>query len=57
MIARPWVINNMVPQHPPHNIQKHQVAKALLEGDKIQDLTNHKWTDEWGDAKWNTDLT
>jgi hypothetical protein len=57
MIARPWVINNMVPQHPPHNIQKHQVAKALLEGDKIQDLTNHKWTDEWGDAKWNTELT
>jgi hypothetical protein len=41
----------MVPQHPPHNIQKRQVTKALLKGDKIQDLTNHKQTHKWGDAK------
>ncbi len=30
----------------PHNIQKCQVAKALVEDDRIQDLTNHKQTDE-----------
>ncbi len=57
MIARTWAINKMVPQHPPHNVQKCQVAKMLVEGDMIQDLIDHKWTDEWGNAKWNTKLT
>jgi hypothetical protein len=41
----------MVPQHPPHNIKKCQVAKTIVEGNKIQDLTNHKQIDERGDSK------
>jgi hypothetical protein len=41
----------MAPQHPPHNVQKRQLAKALVEGNEIQDLTNHKQIDEQGDAK------
>jgi hypothetical protein len=41
----------MALQSPPCNIQKCQVAKVLIEGDNIQDLTNHKQIDEWGDAK------
>jgi hypothetical protein len=36
----------MALQCSPHNIQKHQVAKVLVEGDEIQDLTNHKRIDE-----------
>jgi hypothetical protein len=35
----------MALQHP-RNIQKCQVAKVLVESDKISDLTNHKQTDE-----------
>jgi len=42
MIARTRAINKMVPQHPPHNVQKCQVAKMLVEGDMIQDLIDHK---------------
>jgi hypothetical protein len=41
----------MVPQCPPCNIPKHQVAKTLVEGDEIQDLTYHKRTNKQGDAK------
>ncbi len=46
MIVGPWIINKMALQHPQCNIQKHQVAKTLVEGNEIQDLTNHKWIDE-----------
>jgi len=41
----------MVPQHPPCNVKKCQVAKMLIEGDGIQGLTNHKGADKQGDAK------
>ncbi len=57
IISEPWAINKMALQHQPHNIHKHQVAKTFVEGDKIQDLTNHKWIDEHGDAKQNTKPT
>jgi hypothetical protein len=32
----------MVLQHPPHNVKKCQVAKALVEGNEIQDWIDHK---------------
>jgi hypothetical protein len=41
----------MALQRPPRNIQKHQVAKTFIEGDEIQDLTNHKQIDEQKDTK------
>jgi hypothetical protein len=41
----------MALQHPPRNIHKRQVAKMLVEGDNIQNLTNHKRIDERGDVK------
>jgi hypothetical protein len=50
-LARVNKISRDNSQLSPHNIQKHQVAKALVENDKIQDLTNHKQTFKWGDAK------
>jgi hypothetical protein len=41
----------MALQHLPCNIQKHQVVKMFVEGNKIQNLTNHKRIDEQNDVK------
>jgi hypothetical protein len=41
----------MVSQRPPRNVPKCHIAKKLVEDNEIQDLTNHKRTNKWGDEK------